>query len=108
MWSDWKDKVKPNAQIPKKLLWDVDWNNFDIHKGRALVATRVAERGTLDDFNTMFSLYGGVKGVRKIYQNEVKELNPRALAFVSVAFGLKKDKIKCYTQKRSKQVLWNS
>jgi hypothetical protein len=68
MWSDWKKKVKPDAKIPAHLLWDTDLEKFDIQKGRAIVAERVAERGDLDDFYTMFSLYGGVEGVRNIYK----------------------------------------
>jgi hypothetical protein len=35
----------------------MDLEKFDIQKGPAIVA----ERGNLDDFYTMFSLYGGVE-----------------------------------------------
>jgi len=93
--------------IPKRLLWDVDWNTFDMQKGRALVAERVVERGTLEDFYAMFSLYGGLKRVRDIYKNEVHSLSPRALAFICVAFNLKKEEMRCYIRKRSKEIPWN-
>ena len=107
MWSDWKENVKPNAQIPRKLLWDMDMQQFDLHKGRALVAERVAERGNLEDFYAMFSLYGGVKKVRDIYKNEVGSLSSRALAFICIAFNLKKEEMKCFIRQRSKAVPWN-
>jgi len=107
MWSNWNKQTKQNSTIPARLLWDMNLELFDIQKGRALVAERVAERGDLEDFYTMFALYGGVKGVREIYRNEVQELNPRALAFISAAFNLKKEEMKCYTHRRSKAVPWN-
>jgi hypothetical protein len=107
MWSDWKENVKPDAKIPRKLLWDVDWDNFDVQKGRALVAERVVERGELEDFYTMFTLYGGVKKVQDIYKNEVGSLSSRALAFICIAFNLKKEEMKCYIRRRSKAIPWN-
>ena len=107
MWSDWKEKQQLSYSIPKRLLWDMDMQRFDLQKGRALVAERVAERGKLEDFYALFSLYGGVKSVRDIYKDEVDSLNSRTLAFICAAFNLKKEEMKCYTQKRSKAIPWN-
>jgi len=106
MWSDWKEKSRLSYNIPKRLLWDMDVQRFDLQKGRALIAERIAERGNLEDFYAMFSLYGGVKKVRDIYKNEVGSLNPRALAFICAAFNIKKEEMKCYTQRRSKAIPW--
>ena len=107
MWSDWKEKKQLSYSIPKRLLWDVDIQHFDLQKGRAFVAERVAERGNLEDFYAMFSLYGGVKNVRDIYKNEVHSLSSRALAFICVAFNLKKEEMRCYIRRRSKAIPWN-
>ena len=107
MWSDWKEKQQLSYSIPKRLLWDMDIQHFDLQKGRALVAERVAERGNLEDFYAMFSLYGGVENVRDIYKNEVYSLNSRALAFICAAFDLKKEEMKCYILRRSKAVPWD-
>ena len=93
--------------IPKRLLWDVDIQRFDFQKGRALVAERVVERGDIEDFYAMFSLYGGVDGVRDIYKNEVRELSSRALAFICIAFNLKKEEMRCYIRRRSKAIPWD-
>jgi hypothetical protein len=107
MWSDWKEEINPDAQIPKRLLWDMNLERFDLQKGRALVAERVAERGNLEDFHTMFSLYGGIKNVRDIYKNEVRSLNSRALAFICIAFNIKKEEMRCYIRRRSKTIPWD-
>ena len=74
---------------------------------RALVAERVAERGDIEDFYAMFSLYGGVDKVRDIYKNEVRELSSRALAFICIAFNLKKEEMRCYIRRRSKAIPWD-
>ena len=107
MWSDWKKKKNPSSSIPRRLLWDVDWNNFDVQKCRAFVAERVVERGNIEDFYTMFSLYGGIRKVRDIYKNEVYHLTPRSLAFICMAFNLKKEEMKCYIRRRSQTIPWN-
>jgi hypothetical protein len=78
-----------------------------MQKGRAIVAERVAERGNIEDFYAMFSLYGGVDGVRDIYKNEVRELSSRALAFICIAFDLKKEEMRCYIRRRSKAIPWD-
>ncbi|GHV58617.1 hypothetical protein FACS1894182_11390 [Bacteroidia bacterium] len=107
MWSNWQTMAKSDAKIPEYLLWDMDIKQFDTGKGRRLIAERVAERGNLQDFYTMFSLYGGVENVRNIYKNEVNNLNPRAMAFICAAFDLKQEEMKCYTRRRSQTVPWN-
>jgi len=107
MWSDWQEKKHLMYNIPKRLLWDVDMQRFDFQKGRALVAERVAERGNIEDFYAMFSLYGDVDKVRDIYKNEVRELSSRALAFICIAFNLKKEEMRCYIRRRSKAIPWN-
>jgi hypothetical protein len=99
MWTDWQKKVKPDAQISKHLLWDVNLAEFDMQKGCSFVAERVAERGRLEDFYTLFSIYGGVDKVRNIYKNEVYHLHPRAMALVCATFDLKKEDLKCYKRK---------
>ena len=108
MWANWQEKVEYDAKIPEYLLWDMNLEDFDVQKGRKIIAERVAERGDLKDFYTMFSLYGGVEKVRDIYKNEVRRLNPRAMAFICAAFDLKKQELKCYIPKRSPLIPWNS
>jgi hypothetical protein len=106
MWSNWQEKVKPDAQIPKHLLWDMDLKKFDWQKCRKIVVERVIERGDIEDFYTLFQMYGGVEGVREIIK-EVHALNPRAMAFACAAFDLKMEDLKCYKLKRSPIIHWN-
>jgi hypothetical protein len=99
MWTNWQEKVKPDAQIPKRLLWDMDLDDFDWQKCRRIVVERVIERGKMEDFYTLFKMYGGVNGVREIAK-EVHELTPRSMAFACAVFNLKKEELKCYKLRR--------
>jgi len=108
MFSDWKKQVRPNAQIPKKLLWDVDWNNFDMQKNKKMVVLRVIEYGLPEDYNTMFQLYGGVKGVRKIVKEIPYFRYPQDISFVCSAFNLKKENLECYKRQQLRKQLMNS
>jgi hypothetical protein len=109
MWTNWEEKVDPNATIPKYLLWDVDLKTFDWKKGRGFVVGRVIERGTMKDFYTLFRMYGGTKGVRDIIKNEIFYIrDPKDLAFVCVAFNLKKEEMECYKRRQLREAYLNS
>lgn len=100
MWSDWKEQIKRHPQIKQSLLWEYDLTNFDWQYMRALVVERVIERGWDEDYYAMFALYGGIENVRSIIQDEVLFLSNKDIAFVCVAFDLKKEDLRCYTRKR--------
>lgn len=109
MWTDWEKKFDAEATIPKHLLWDVDLKNFDRQKGRAIVVLRVIERGTMEDFYTLFRMYGGIKGVRKIIKNNILHFRyPQDLAFVCMAFDLKEEEMECYKRKLLREAYLNS
>ena len=67
----------------------------------------VIERGWLKDFYAAFNLYGGISGFREIIK-EVPSLSPRDMNFVCVIFNLKKEELRCYTRKLSREQLLNS
>ncbi|MBF0578109.1 hypothetical protein [Dysgonomonas sp. GY617] len=52
--------------------------------------------------------YGGMNGVRRIIWDEVLILSDKDIAFVCTAFNLKKEELKCYIHKQSRQALMNS
>jgi hypothetical protein len=109
MWTDWEEKIDANATIPKHLLWDVDLKNFDWQKGRAFVVLRVIEYGLPEDYYTLFRMYGGVKGVRKIIKKNILHFRyPRDLAFVCIAFDLKEEEMECYKRKLLREAYLNS
>lgn len=99
MWSDWEEQIKRNPQIKQSLLWEYDLANFDWQYMRALVVERVIERGWDEDYYAMFALYGGIENVRSIIQDEVLFLSNKDIAFVCVAFDLKKEDLRCCTRK---------
>jgi hypothetical protein len=108
MWSDWKEKVNPDAQIPKQLLWDVDWKSFDVQKSKKMVVQRVIEYGLPEDYYTIFKLYGGVSGVRKIVKAIPHFRYPQDISFVCMAFNLKKEDLECYKRQQLRIARMNS
>ena len=108
MWSDWKEKKQLSYSIPKRLLWDVDWNNFDVQKNKKMVVQRVVEYGLPEDYYTMFKLYGGVSGVREIIKEIPHFRYPQDISFVCMAFNLKKEDLKCYKRQQLREERMNS
>ena len=94
-------------QINKALLWDYDLSSFDWTAMRRTVVQRVIERGREEDYLAIFSLYGGVEGVKKIVRNEVIWLSPKDMSFAYRIFGLRKEELKCYTRAQSRAKLLN-
>ena len=108
MWTDWEKKVKPDAKIPPRLLWDVDLKKFDWEKGKDFVVERVIEYGMPEDYYTLFKMYGGVEGVREIVKTIRHFRYPQDLAFVQMVFDLKKEDMICYERKRLREAYLNS
>ena len=93
--------------ISSALLWDQDMEGFDWQRSKELVVQRVVERGWPDDFLAAFRLYGGPMGFREIIK-EVPYLSPVDMNFVCACFNLKKEELKCYTRKLSRERRFNS
>ena len=101
--------MNPDAKIPPHLLWDVDLKNFDWEKGKSFVVERVIERGRMEDFYTLFQMYGGVEGVRKIIKKNIFHFRfPKDLTFVCTAFDLKEEEMECYKRKLLRTAYLNS
>ena len=109
MFFDFIIKNNPIAQpqINRALLWDYDLSSFDWTAMRRTVVQRVIERGREEDFLAIFSLYGGVEGVRQIVRDEVLWLSSKDMSFAYRIFGLKKEDLKCYTRAQSRAKLLN-
>jgi len=108
MWSDWKEQIEHRPKVRHSLLWEYDLSGFDWQYMRALVVERVIERGWDEDYYALFALYGGMEGVRQIIRHEVLLLSDKDIAFVCAAFNFKKEELKCYIRKQSRQALTNS
>ncbi|GHT23521.1 hypothetical protein FACS189430_06920 [Bacteroidia bacterium] len=97
--SNCKDKLKC-------LLWEFDTNRINWDKMRRTVIQRVIELGRMEDYYSIFKLYGGIENVREIIRDEVPELSPKNIAFVCAIFDLKKENLKCYSTTQSKTRHW--
>lgn len=95
-------KKHDTCSISPTLLWEYDLSNFDWWKSRKIVVQRILERGWIDDFYAAFNLYGGIEGFREIIK-EIPYLPPKEMNFACIAFNLKKEDLKCYTHRQSRQ-----
>ena len=104
MWSNWKSDLKPeDVVIPKRLLWDQDLNDFDYQENCKIVVQRVIEDGLPEDYNLIFAMYGGIQGVREIIKEVHHFRYPQDIAFVCIAFDLKKEELGCYKRQQLRQ-----
>lgn len=106
IFSDWRQKSK-GLQVSKTLLWEYDLSRFDWQRFRVIVMQRVVERGTMEDFYAAIRLYGGIAKVREIIK-EIPTLSDIDMNFVCSVFGLKKEQLRCYTRRLSRERLLNS
>lgn len=104
--SDWEEKSK-NAQISNSLLWEYDLSSFDWYGMRTVVVQRVIERGWLKDFYAAIKLYGGLDNFREIIK-DIPVLSNIDMVFVCNIFHLKKEELRCYTKKQSRERFLNS
>lgn len=101
-----KDYKPGGHKINPSLLWEYDVSSFDWANSKTIVAQRVIELGTPDDFYAAFDLYGGIAGFREVVKN-IPYLNSLDMHFVCMFFDLKKEELRCYTKKQSNLPLWN-
>ncbi|MEI6696966.1 MAG: hypothetical protein WCO13_12970 [Bacteroidota bacterium] len=99
-------KKYPDAQLRPSLFWEYDLSRFDWNAMQSIVFQRVIERGRITDFYAVLNLYG-LKAFKEGVIN-IPHLNKKDIAFVCIVFGIKKQELKCYTQKQSRQKHWNS
>lgn len=106
IFSDWRQKSK-GLQVSKSLLWEYDLTRFDWQRFRVIVMHRVVERGTMNDFYAAIRLYGGIAKVREIIK-EIPTLSDIDMNFVCSVFGLRKEQLRCYTRRLSRERLLNA
>ena len=91
--------------IRNHLLWEFK-TPFDYQKGRAIVVERVVQRGNMDDWLTLFNLYGYDEVREQIKQ--IPYLNDKDMNFVHVIFDIPLTELKCYIKKQSAEPHWIS
>ncbi len=101
-----KDYIPGNHKINPSLLWEYDISNFDWDKSKIIVAQRVIELGSPNDYYAAFDLYGGIAEFKEIVK-KIPYLNSLDMHFVCVIFDLKKEELRCYKKQPSSYPLWN-
>lgn len=94
-----------SATVRPTLLWEYDLNDFDWQQMRNVVVQRVLERGRKDDFYAILNMYG-VEGIREALR-QIPTMNRKDMNFACVTFDLKKEDLRCYTQRQSRPQHWN-
>jgi hypothetical protein len=106
--SDWKEKSK-DLKIENSLFWEYNMDKFNWYEMRTIVMRRVIERGSIDDFYAAIRMYGGISNVKEIIKDiPYISYSNRNIAFVCSVFDLKKEDLKCYIRKQSREKLLNS
>lgn len=93
------------AQFSTYLFWDVNKDDLDMEKHSQYIIKRVVEYGMLQDWNIVKKYYG----IKRIVEaaTRFRELEPRALAYLSAISQTPKEKFRCYTYQRLNPQRWN-
>ena len=101
IFSDWKEKSK-DLQISKSIFWEYEMSDFSWYEMRIIVMRRVIERGWMNDFYAAIRIYGGLRNVKEIIK-EIPSLSDKDMIFVCSVFDLKKEDLRCYTRRQSRE-----
>ena len=87
------------------LFWDVRKEDVDFDEHAQYIIKRVLEYGLLEDWNLIRQYYGLSKIVE--VAKELRDLEPRALAYISAVSKTPKGQFRCYIWKQSNIQHWN-
>jgi hypothetical protein len=89
----------------RHLFWDVPKESVNLEKHSEFIIKRVLEYGLIDDWNFIKDYYG----LQKIVDiaKKFRELEPRALSYLSVISKTPKEEFKCYNYQQLNQAYWN-
>lgn len=86
------------------LFWDADPASLDLDRHRKYVVRRVLERGSWADWRLLRRRYGLSEIVE--VARDLRTLDPKALAFLSVVAHVPRESFRCYTPKQSMPSSW--
>ena len=81
-------------QFSPHIFWNCDVTKLDIRKNRKIIVERIIEYGTESDEKLMWKIYD-YNTIKNIAINDVN-LGKDRLLYMSVIFGTKETKFKCY------------
>lgn len=92
-------------QFSTYLFWDVNKDDLDMEEHSRYIIKRVIEYGMLNDWN-IINKYYGLDRIIEIAKT-FRELEPRALAYLSAISQTPKEQFRCYTYQQSNPQHWN-
>jgi hypothetical protein len=98
-------KVVDISKLSPHLFWDVDIKSVSFEKHSHFIVQRIMNYGKIGDWNHIYK----VLGIDKITEIavEIRDLDEKALSFLVLLSGKKKEDFVCYTYKRSIPPHWN-
>jgi hypothetical protein len=90
--------------LSPSLFWDVDFDSIDFDSYPSFVIERVAQHGTLKEWNAITDYYGRNK-VKYALIN-ARYLPKRDMLFFSTYFNIPPDSFRCSSTPQSIQQLW--
>lgn len=87
------------------LFWDVDKQQTDLEAHKPQIIQQVLEYGLLADWLLIRDLYG-INEIAKTAAT-FRQLDPKALTFISTLSGRTKESFRCYNTKPSTAQRWN-
>ena len=87
------------------LFWDVRKEDVDFDEHAQYIIKRVLEYGLLEDWN-LIRQYCGLSKIVEVAK-ELRDLEPRALAYISAVSKTPKEQFRCYIWKQSNIQHWN-
>ncbi len=88
------------------LFWDIDPATLDCDKHNSYIVGRVLEAGTFGDWQLLCRNLS-LQGVVQIAKN-LRSIDKKSLAFLSVVSQIPQEQFRCYTQKPSMTTHWIS
>jgi hypothetical protein len=94
-----------SAGFSQHLFWDVDKDALEWEKSAPFIIKRVLEYGLWEDWKIIHKHYG----IKLIAEKSMdfRELEPKALNFISTLSNIPTKAFRCYTTIQSKNPHWN-
>lgn len=92
--------------MSRHLFWDVNVEDIDLEAHKSYIVQRVLEYGLWEDWMILRNALG-LKTIVDV-SKELRTLEPRALAYLSIISKTPKEEFRCYTMQQLNPTLWNS
>ena len=92
-------------KLSKHLFWDVYRDTLDLDNNKSYIIKQVLEYGLIGDWRMIYKYYG-ISTIAKEAQ-DFRELDKKALSFVSVLSKTPIEEFRCYNYQQSTPIHWN-